>query len=482
MWSLTPCGSKRTASRSLLLMVLLVLGEGRPSPAADQNPAADAMNDAPAWMVRLAVDRKDGSYVVGEDVNIEVTSERDGFLYLFDIDSSGAQSLLFPNSFQPDARIQASTAVAVPGPARFRIRVGPRGLGTETLLAVVTTRPLREIKLEVFSRTGPTTLRSDQADRLLAEAILGRTEAPEGLRAARENLRRRDPQEYALRAREWAEHSIQIHTAAARVPIPPQRVGLFVGISRYAHLPPNEQLQFAHIDAIHMEQIARQVGRFNRRILLTDSSATLDSVRSALKDIVGSTRPGDTVLIFWSGHGGRAKTGKSRRPFVYYLLPHDFDPELFHEDEFGRWVQALDGRKVMVVIDACFSGGHIEGAKTPTRDVVPDVDPRTRTTEPPHFLDSVLLRARSIGQHDAAILTACRLDQKSLETEHLQAGVLTFFVVQALAQGSGPLTLEDVYRHVDPGIRKYMRATDQEGQQTPTFSDQTPRPPAVIRP
>ena len=121
MWSLTPCGSKRTASRSLLLMVLLAVGQGRPSPAAADTPAADAMNDAPAWMVRVAVDRKDGSYVVGEDVNIEVTSERDGFLYLFDIDSSGAQSLLFPNSFQPDARIQASTAVAVPGPARFRI-------------------------------------------------------------------------------------------------------------------------------------------------------------------------------------------------------------------------------------------------------------------------------------------------------------------------------------------------------------------------
>ena len=143
----------------------LTLVTGLPSlafdPPPDQGPAAEAMNEAPAWMVRVAVDRQDRAYVVGEDVNIQAVSEQAGYLYLFNIDTAGEKTLLFPNRFRPDNRIPAKSVISVPGPAGFRIRVGPRGLGTETLLAVVTKRPLQEMKPEEFSREGPTPLRGD---------------------------------------------------------------------------------------------------------------------------------------------------------------------------------------------------------------------------------------------------------------------------------------------------------------------------------
>jgi|GEM_PF-2099294 len=465
----------------------LTLATGLPSlafdPPPDPSPAAEAMNEAPAWMVRVAVDRQDRAYVVGEDVNIQAVSEQAGYLYLFNIDTAGEKTLLFPNRFRPDNRIPAKSVISVPGPAGFRIRVGPRGLGTETLLAVVTKRPLQEMKPEEFSREGPTPLRGDQLERLLAEATLGRRDVAGGLREARDDLRQRDPEEYARRSREWAEHSIQIRTAPSRGPGQPQRVGLFVGVSRYANLPEKEQLHFAHRDAQRIAEAARQVGRFARANLLTDADATLERIRAAFQELVASTRPGDTVLIFWAGHGGRVKTDNPARPFIYYLLPHDFNPQtFFHEDEFGRWVQALDGRKVMVVLDACFSGGHIEGARTTTRETITEVDPRTQGPDPAHFLDTILIRSRSIGQHDAAVLAACRLDQTSLELDKLQSGAMTYFLVEVLGATPGPLTLEGVYRRIDPMIRKYMRGIGEEGNQTPVFSDQTPRPPAVIRP
>jgi hypothetical protein len=465
----------------------LTLATGLPSLAFDpppgQGPAAAAMNEAPAWMVRVAVDRQDRAYVVGEDVNIQAISEQPGYLYLFNIDAASENTLLFPNRFRPDNRIPARSVIRVPGPAGFRIRVGPRGLGTETLLAVVTKRPLEEMRPEDFSREGPTPLRGDQLERLLAEATLGRRDVAGGLREARSDLRRRDPQGYARRSREWAEHSIQIRTAPSRGSGQPQRVGLIVGISRYPSLPEKEQLRFAHRDAQRVAEAARRVGRFARGNLLIDAGATLQKIRAAFQELVASTRPGDTVLIFWSGHGGRVKTDNPARPFIYYLLPYDSDPQtFFHEDELGRWVQALDGRKVMVVIDACFSGGHIEGAKTGTRESIIEVDPRTQGPDPGHFLDTILIRSRSIGQHDAAVLTACRLDQTSLESPSLRSGVLTYFFVDVLRATPGPLTLEDVYRRLDPGVSQHMHAMGKEGQQTPVFSDQTPRPPALIRP
>jgi hypothetical protein len=445
-----------------------------------QGPTAEVMNEAPAWMVRVSVDRADRTYVVGEDVNVRVVSEQGGYLYLFDVDSGNAVTLLFPNRFRPDNRVQAGSTVAIPGPDGFHIRVGPRGLGTETLLAVVTKQPLQEVKPEEFSRDGLTPLCTEPSRRLLAEATLGRPDAARGLRDARDDLRRRDPDAYARRAGQFAEHSIRIRTAPARGSMPAKRVGLFVGVSRYANLPEKAQLHFAHLDALRMARACQQGGGLTRAVVLTDSAATLARVRAAFTELVASTGPGDTVLIFWSSHGGRVETGNPARPYVYRLLPHDANPNYFHEDEFGRWVQALDGRKVMVILDACYSGGQIEGAKTTSGGPTPD--PAPRGLGPAHFLDQVLIRARSIGQHDAAILTACRLDQTSIESKELQAGLLTYYLARTLEETSGPLTLEAASRRVDPRVRAFMRGIGKAGQQTIVFSDQTPRPPALLRP
>ena len=85
----------------------------------------------------MAVDRRDRVYSTGEFVNVSVVSEQAGYLYLFNVDASKAATQLFPNRFQEDNRIGARAAVAVPGRAGFRIRVGSRGLGIETLFAVV---------------------------------------------------------------------------------------------------------------------------------------------------------------------------------------------------------------------------------------------------------------------------------------------------------------------------------------------------------
>ena len=128
------------------------------------------------------------------------------------------------------------------------------------------------------------------------------------------------------------------------------------------------------------------------------------------------------------------------------------------------------------------AAGTSKGAKTTTRETIIEVDPRTEGPDPAHFLDTILIRSRSIGQHDAAVLTACRLDQTSLELGKLQSGLLTYCLMETLGATPGPLTLEDVFRRIDPMVRELMRAIGKEGKQTPVFSDQTPRPPAVIRP
>src|ERR1700676_5226624 len=59
----------------------------------------EPVNEAPGWLVRVSVPREDRTYKVGELVTINVVSEQDGYLYLFDLDADGQVGMLFPNSF-----------------------------------------------------------------------------------------------------------------------------------------------------------------------------------------------------------------------------------------------------------------------------------------------------------------------------------------------------------------------------------------------
>src|SRR4051794_8787515 len=70
----------------------------RPSRSLTVEP----MNETPGWAVRVNVDRPDHIYRPGDYVIAEVVSERDGYLYLLNIDASNEITLLFPNGTRKD--------------------------------------------------------------------------------------------------------------------------------------------------------------------------------------------------------------------------------------------------------------------------------------------------------------------------------------------------------------------------------------------
>lgn len=91
--------------------------------------------------LRLAID---GQLQIGGQVRFEVTSERDGALYLFDVDTEGRLAQIFPSALAPDegGDIRAGETVAIPSGASanglpLRVTVtGPVGRGI--LLALFT--------------------------------------------------------------------------------------------------------------------------------------------------------------------------------------------------------------------------------------------------------------------------------------------------------------------------------------------------------
>ena len=84
------------------------------------------------------------SFRLGDEIKYFVTSTMDGYLYLFHSDGEKNMTRIFPNQYQPEARISAGTTLEVPvAGAPFKFEASPP-FGLETTFVVVTRTPLNE--------------------------------------------------------------------------------------------------------------------------------------------------------------------------------------------------------------------------------------------------------------------------------------------------------------------------------------------------
>jgi uncharacterized protein DUF4384 len=122
-----------------------------PTNAADTNQLLTALNQlGPKTNGQARVDvttNRPGAgaaFRLGEEIRFLVTATTNGYLYLFHIDAGKNVTRIFPNEYQPEAKIQAGAALEVPAAgAPFRFEASPP-FGLETTLAFVTVSPLDE--------------------------------------------------------------------------------------------------------------------------------------------------------------------------------------------------------------------------------------------------------------------------------------------------------------------------------------------------
>ncbi|MCI5119974.1 MAG: caspase family protein, partial [Candidatus Electrothrix sp. AUS4] len=138
---------------------------------------------------------------------------------------------------------------------------------------------------------------------------------------------------------------------------------LIIGVKNYS--PPLENLPCTIEDATGLAGILKDEGRCayppDQVTLLTDSRADRDGILVALDDLAKNTDADSTVVIYFSGHGGKKDGG-------YYFCPYKFNSASLQDtaisgQEFKDKIAAIPAKKKLILLDCCHAGGIGSGVK-----------------------------------------------------------------------------------------------------------------------
>jgi len=222
------------------------------------------------------------------------------------------------------------------------------------------------------------------------------------------------------------------------------------------------QLRYSVADAELVHQVLVGQGGFKKEnvLLLTDKTErkpTLRDLKWALGTFLArSAKKDDLILIFFAGHGAPEidPRGAESDGLAKYLVPSDADPNDLYStalpmDEFQTIFDRIEADRVVVFLDACYSGAA--GGRT-------FASRRTRAGRVDEvFLDRL---TRSKGR---AIVTASRASEVSLEVPELGHGLFTYFLVQGLRGAAdldrdGIVSLQEVYQYLEQQVAQKSRS------------------------
>lgn len=217
--------------------------------------------------------------------------------------------------------------------------------------------------------------------------------------------------------------------------------GLFIGIDRYDS-PEINWLGCANRDAKALHALFTDT-LGGETMLLTDEQATVAAIRERFEQLA-SCDPDDVVVVAFSGHGTE----------THELVGHDSDPydlarTTIPLTTLGEWCSRIPSRRLLIVLDCCFSGGM--GAKAlQVEGVARDIQ-------------SVEGKLNQISGEGRVVLTASGPTQRAWENSRIGHGFLTFQLLEAL-QGPEEIREGDrigLLRLLDYVVRRVVDAARQ---------------------
>ncbi|GAA4919125.1 caspase family protein [Streptomyces coeruleoprunus] len=273
---------------------------------------------------------------------------------------------------------------------------------------------------------------------------------------------------------------------------------LFVGIDDY----PGEPLRGCLNDVRAAENwLRRQSGPDPDIRTLHDAQATRAAVIDGITGHLGRGGPGDTALLWFSGHGTERPTDDPREAtgMCQALVCHDSlhlgGQPLLQDTELGALLDAIAARgtHVLAVLDCCHAGGA-------TRDTAPDADGRPVTargvTWRPWWTTAPAPTPGSRDGGGAApgpaprrhvLLAACRPQERAHETvfDGLTHGYFSHALLHALDRLGPTATYGTLHARVEALVRDRHHAQHPElhGPEDRRFlyGDPVPGAPFLLR-
>jgi uncharacterized caspase-like protein len=247
-----------------------------------------------------------------------------------------------------------------------------------------------------------------------------------------------------------------------------QKWAVVIGISKYKDSR-IAGLRYASVDAHSFYDwlISQQGGGYapSRVRLLLDSRATTQSIRNALFNWLKQALEEDFVTIYFAGHGSPESPDSTNNLF---LLPFDANYDDVATTGFPMWdietalKRFIKARKVVVIADACHSGGvgqAFDIARRGSRGV--EINP----------ISSGLQNLSKVND-GIAVISASDDKQFSQESQSWGGGhgVFTYFLLKGLKGDAdynkdGRVTLGELIPYLSEQVRRETRNT-----QSPTVS------------
>ncbi|WP_028584789.1 caspase family protein [Desulfogranum mediterraneum] len=276
---------------------------------------------------------------IGQPVSFTFSSSQSGYVSLWDIGTSGRVSKIFPNKYSGNGMVQSGRRYGAGGANdtfSFRAK-GPAGM--EDVYLVWTSTPGEQPKDFSYSSAKDLARDLEVVERL-----------PEN---------------------NWATAKVSFEIVDGRAPVdtvappapsaaPASKVYILaMGANVVPLTKPNQ-------DARNFKNSMQQLLQVPESHIRLIENTRKSQFQGGMEWLRQSARPGDLVLIFFSGHGSTIRDDDGdeadgiEEGFVMQDAqdaPYPSARHLVRDDEFARWVNSLATDKVITFIDACHSGG-----------------------------------------------------------------------------------------------------------------------------
>jgi hypothetical protein len=261
------------------------------------------------------------------------------------------------------------------------------------------------------------------------------------------------------------EGYIEVEVKKEQLPVPPSGIferghALVIGVANYPRVRPLPEIVLDDARALH-ELLTSAACRYPAANVtqLLDDQATADGIRTALADLTTRTGPDDTVVVFFSGHGGHEDNGAEPQQ---YLIPYDCDPNdlsgtAISGEEMTGLLRNINAGRLLVLFDSCHSGGA--------------GDPKSLLPQLKTGLSESYYEGLAQGK-GRVVIASSRPEELSWALDGMDNSLFTNYLLEALlgqarTLGDGYIRVFDVFRHVADHVP--IRAKQINASQHPIF-------------